>query len=263
MMDPNGTVKSAMSGRSRQQRHVVQHHGHPGHPPLGARNSGGPWQDGFSSVTSRGSNSHVSPSRGSHVSTGSHSRASKPALVIPRAKVTPSRGYTNNGYHSDDDRFSSPVENNRAMSEVESQGSRHRRRSVPSFASSLLGGRSRREGSVDPLLEGFQSDGGDSAGRQSHSTFHRSVSRGDLDAMDRAETRSVARSFNETIIRPVTRRLQSAAGTSSRGSNGNRSTRTSEDGRTMAEKDGGSSFVVSPRQQLYRLHDSDGSFESL
>ena len=52
----------------------------------------------------------MSPSRGSHVSTGSHSRASKPALVIPRAKVTPSRGYTNNGYHSDDDRFSSPVE---------------------------------------------------------------------------------------------------------------------------------------------------------
>ena len=68
--------------------------------------------------------------------------------------------------------------------------------------------------------------------------------------MDRADTRSVARSFNETIIRPVTRRLQSAAGTSTRS---NRSTRTSEDGRTMAEKDGGSSFVVSPRQQLYRL----------
>ena len=73
------------------------------------------------------------------------------------------------------------------MSEVESQGSRHRRRSVPSFASSLLGGRGRREGSVgvDPLLEGFQSDGGDSGGRNSNSTFHRSVSRGDLDAMDR------------------------------------------------------------------------------
>ena len=86
----------------------------------------------------------------------------------------------------------------------------------------------------------------------------------------------MARSFNETIIRPVTRRLQSAAGTSTRS---NRSTRTSEDGRTMAEKDGGSSFVVSPRQQLYRLQvgqmnwqvktfksllqDSDGSFESL
>ena len=153
------------------------------------------------------------------------------------------------------------------MSEVESQGSRHRRRSVPSFASSLLGGRGRREGSVDPLLEGFQSDGGDSGGRNSNSTFHRSVSRGDLDAMDRfydcndskentnemsrAETRSVARSFNETIIRPVTRRLQSAAGTSTRS---NRSTRTSEDGRTMAEKDGGSSFVVSPNQRLYRLH---------
>merc|ERR1712037_898248 len=46
----------------------------------------------------------------------------------------------------------------------------------------------------------------------------------------------------------------SAAGTSYR-SNG--STRTgSQDGRN-AEKDGGSSFVVSPQQQLYRLHDSD------
>ena len=128
------------------------------------------------------------------------------------------------------------------MSEVASLASRHRRRSVPSFASGLLGGRGRREGSVDPLLEGFQSDGGDSGGRQSNSTFHRSVSRGDLDAMDRsflhyikvnsinnsyfrAETRSVARSYNETIIRPVTRRLQSAAGTSYRS---NRSTRTSE-----------------------------------
>ena len=33
----------------------------------------------------------------------------------------------------------------------------------------------------------------------------RSVSRGDFDALDRAETRSVARSYNETIIRPVTR----------------------------------------------------------
>ena len=248
MMDPSGTVKSAMSGRSRQQvpRHAVpppQSH----HPSLQARSSG-PWQDGFSSVTSRGS--HVSPSRASS-RPASHSRASKAALVIPRAKVTPSRGYNNTGYHSDEDRFSSPQEKNRAVSEVESQGSRHRRRSVPSFASSLLGGRGRREGSVDPLLEGFQSDGGDSGGRHSNSTFHRSVSRGDLDAMDRAETRSVARSFNETIIRPVTRRLQSAAGTSTRS---NRSTRTSEDGRTMAEKDGGSSFVVSPRQQLYRLH---------
>ena len=85
-------------------------HGHPGHPPLGARNSG-PWQDGFGSVASR--STHVSPARGSHVSgagSRSHSRGSKPALVIPRAKVTPSRGqgYSNNGYHSDtDDRFSS------------------------------------------------------------------------------------------------------------------------------------------------------------
>ena len=97
-----------------------------------------------------------------------------------------------------------------------------------------------------------------------------------LRSISRAETRSVARSYNETIIRPVTRRLQSAAGSTTRS---NRSTRTSEDGR-MNEKDGGSSFVVSPRQQLYRLQvgqmnwkaktlklfllqDSDGSFESL
>ena len=154
------------------------------------------------------------------------------------------------------------------MSEVESQGSRHRRRSVPSFASSLVGGQGRREGSINPLLLGFQSHGGDSGGRNSNCNFHKSVSRRDLDAIDRfvdnndlndditdaisrAETRSVVRSFNETIIRPVSRRLQSAAGTSTRS---NRSTSTSEDGRTMAEKDGGSSFVVSPRQQLYRLH---------
>ena len=38
---------------------------------------------------------------------------------------------------------------------------------------------------MDPLLEGFQSDGGDSGGRNSNSTFHRSVSRGDFDALDR------------------------------------------------------------------------------
>ena len=94
----------------------------------------------------------MSPSRTSS-RPASHSRASKAALVIPRAKVTPSRGYNNSGYHSDEDRFSGQQEKNRAVSEVESQGSRHRRRSVPSFASSLLGGRGRREGSVDPLLE--------------------------------------------------------------------------------------------------------------
>ena len=132
----------------------------------------------------------------------------KPSLVIPRAKVTPSRsnqGYSNNGYNSDDDRLSSEQpERNRAISEVASMASRHRHRSVPSFTG-LLGGRGhRREGSVDPLLEGFGSDN-DSGGRQSNSTFHRSVSRGDIDAMDRADTRSVARSYNETIIRPVTR----------------------------------------------------------
>ena len=82
---------------------------------------------------------------------------------------------------------------NRAVSEVASMASRHRRKSVPSFSG---GFRTKRAGSVDPLLEGFQSDGGESVG-----TFHRSVSRGDLDIGDRAETQSVARSYNETIIR--------------------------------------------------------------
>ena len=90
----------------------------------------------------------------------------------------------------------------------------------------------------------------------------------------RADTRSEAgRSYNETIIRPVTRRLHTPAGTSVR-SRSSRSHVTSEvrfccvpkkgcrsdpllflqDGRTMAERDGGSSFVVSPVHQLYRLH---------
>ena len=90
--------------------------------------------------------------------------------------------------------------------------SRHRRRSVPLFASGLLGSRGdEREGSVDPLLEGFQSDGGDSGGRQSNSTFHRFVwillcfFIIAILPSSRADTHSVARSYNETIIRPVTR----------------------------------------------------------
>jgi len=180
---------------------------------------------------------------------GGGGRSHKPSLVIPRAKVTPSR--SNVGYHTDEE--SAQSEQNRGMSEVASMASRHRRKSVPS----LRGGfRSARGGSVDPLLEGFQSDGGESV-----ATYHRSVSRGDLDMVERAETQSVARSYNETIIRPVTRKLHTPAGTSYRS---NRSNRTSEEGRTMADRDGGSSFVVSPNQQLYRLHDSDGgSFESL
>jgi len=69
----------------------------------------------------------------------------------------------------------------------------------------------------------------------------------------------------------VTRVLHGGGGGGSRGGQSaatshrsNRSHVTSEDGRTMAERDGGSSFVVSPRaHQLYRLHDSDGSLDSL
>lgn len=185
-------------------------------------------------------------------------RQGGPQLVIPRAKVKPRSSHQ--GYNSDDDRLSA-AEANRAMSEHQSMSSRHRRKSVPSFASNILGSsrgsrRSRsgpRAGSVDPLLDGSLSDGGDSG------TLHLSVSRGDL---DRADTRSEARSYNETIIRPVTRRLNTPAGTSYRSSRSHAT--TSEDGRTMAERDGGSSFVVSPRHnQLYRLHDSDGSLDSL
>jgi len=100
-------------------------------------------------------------------------------------------------------------------------------------------------------------------------TLPLSVSRTEL---DRADARSDVRSYNETIIRPVTRRLasssaggggQSVSGTSVRSRTNRSYAGTSEDGRTMAERDGGSSFVVSPRHQLYRLHDSDGSLDSL
>jgi len=178
-----------------------------------------------------------------------------PQLVIPRAKVKPRSNYQA-GYNSDDDRMSA-AEANRAMSEHNSMGSRHRRKSVPSFASQMLSGGSRRSrsspraGSVDPLLDGSLSD-------EDTGTLHLSVSRGDL---DRADTRSEARSYNETIIRPVTRRLNTPAGTSYRSS---RSHATTSEDFGAAERDGGSSFVVSPRgNQLYRLHDSDGSLDSL
>jgi hypothetical protein len=182
-----------------------------------------------------------------------------PQLVIPRAKVKPRSNYQA-GYNSDDDNVSQA---NRAVSEHNSMGSRHRRKSVPSFASQMLSGGSRRSrsspraGSVDPLLDGSLSDGGDSG-----TLHHLSVSRGDLDRADtRSVTRSEARSYNETIIRPVTRRLNTPAGTSYRSS---RSHATTSEDFGAAERDGGSSFVVSPRgNQLYRLHDSDGSLDSL
>ena len=55
------------------------------------------------------------------------------------------------------------------MSEVGSMASRHRRKSVPSFSGGFRSkGGGGREGSVDPLLDGFQSDGGESV-----ATFHR------------------------------------------------------------------------------------------
>ena len=166
IMDPTGTVKSAMSGRSRRQAGP--------HPSLHGRNA--PWpQESFSSGHGSGAGGSVR---------GPAGRPPKPTLVIPRAKVTSSRGYSNSGFSDEEGLSGSEVQRNRGVSERSaSLASRQRRRSVPSFAG-LLGGR-RREGSVDPLLEGFQSDGGESAGRQSNSTFHRSVSRGDLDAMDR------------------------------------------------------------------------------
>lgn len=244
MMDPHGTVKSAMSARARQKRKGIQNQ-------MGEKvKRQAPRQP----LQKRSSNQSLDSSRQWQSNLGGttppHGHAlSKPALVIPRAKFHHGP-HTNYGYHSDEDLSSTPVERNRAVSEVASMASRHRRKSVPSSFAGLLGGSRGREGSVDPLLEGFQSDGGDSGGRNSSSTFHES----------RADTRSEARSYNETIIRPVTRRLQTPAGTSYRSS---RSNRTSEDGGTMAHRDTGSSFVVSPRQQLYRLHDSDGSLDSM
>ncbi len=52
------------------------------------------------------------------------------------------------------------LQRNRAVSEVASMASRHRRRSVPSFPG--FPGRGWRANSVDQnLLEGFQSDGGE------------------------------------------------------------------------------------------------------
>ena len=93
MMDPGGTVKSAMSGRSRQsrgKRSAPQHphqHRPSSHMSSGSRGQGNTWQDSFGSVTSRGSQgAALSGSGGSVVA-----RHQKPNLVIPRAKVTPSR----------------------------------------------------------------------------------------------------------------------------------------------------------------------------
>merc|ERR1711976_141376 len=112
-------------------------------------------------------------------------RGPNPQLVIPRAKVKP-RSYQQSAAHG----YNSDEEANRAMSEHNSTGSRHRRKSFPNMLGSSRGSRrsrsSPRAGSVDPLLDGSLSDGGDSG------TLHLSVSRGDL---DRADTRSEARSY--------------------------------------------------------------------
>jgi hypothetical protein len=123
VMDPGGTVKSAMSGRSRQGGKGTRSAPHPQHPHQQRASSQGSvgrshqgWQDSFGSVTSRGSQA------ASRASSAAGRQGGKPNLVIPRAKVTPSRsnnGYNNNGYNSDDDRLSSEQpERNRAISEV-------------------------------------------------------------------------------------------------------------------------------------------------
>jgi len=133
-------------------------------------------------------------------------------------------------------------------------------------------------GSVDPLLEGGGSYSDDSGGTRrtggaasgGHAMSARS-SRQDLDAQ------SVARSYNETIIRPAQRPLHTPSGAasyrSSRSHAGTSDVSPSlhpiaagitstlfllQDGRTMAERDGGSSFVLSPSSnQLYRIHVGD------
>ncbi|XP_059094524.1 uncharacterized protein LOC131889443 [Tigriopus californicus] len=261
MMDPHGTLKSSRGG-------MVQKH-KPKKSSMTSSNNFIPRPG----MKKQGSNAGSHSSAGgmkpagswqSGLAPGDMRMHPNPALVIPRARVSKSPGRFS--FHSDDEDLMVPMETNRAMSERTSLSSRHRRKSVPSFASGFshggpgsVGGASRRSsnraGSVDPLLAGDGSYSDDSHGGGRN--IHRSVSRGDL---DRADAQSVARSYNETIIRPVTRPLHTPAATSYRS---NRSHATSEDGRTMAERDGGSSFVVSPTHQLYRLHDSDGSLDSL
>ena len=72
---------------------------------------------------------------------------------------------------------------NQGTSERMSMGSRHRRRSVPSFSSGLLGStrgsrRSARAGSVDPLLDGSYSDSAESNGKHgSAMMLHRDFDR--------------------------------------------------------------------------------------
>ena len=64
---------------------------------------------------------------------------------------------------------------NQGTSERLSMGSRHRRRSVPSFGSTR---RSARAGSVDPLLDGSYSDSADSNGKHgSRMTLNRDLDR--------------------------------------------------------------------------------------
>lgn len=252
----------------------------------GPPHPGSAWQTSLSDVHSAVASHHPHPAHAHVMPAGSvgpgvAAGVGGAGMIIPRAKVKRSGGggYTNEGYNSDDGGVSD--EANRAMSEHMSMSSRHRRKSVPSFTSGVMGvtsgshggttasRRSRsqhdeRGGSIDPLLDGFSDTDGAGSGpgnRQSNGTLHLSVSRAEL---DRADTRSEAgRSYNETIIRPVTRRLHTPAGTSVRSRSSRSHAGTSEDGRTMAERDGGSSFVVSPVHQLYRLHDSDGSLDSL
>ncbi|CAB4053973.1 unnamed protein product [Lepeophtheirus salmonis] len=122
-----------------------------------------------------------------------------------------------------EDEASSSPEANRALSEHTSLASRHRRRSIPFII------------------------------RSSRSEPNRTLRGNTL--------RSVA---SETFEVPVMRtNTQITSGSISVRSL--RSHATSDGGRTMAERDGGSSFVISASRshQLYRLHDSDGSLDSL
>merc|ERR1719412_2513597 len=181
----------------------------------GPPHPGSAWQTSLSDVHSAVASHHPHPAHAHVMPAGSvgpgvAAGVGGAGMIIPRAKVKRSGGggYTNEGYNSDDGGVSD--EANRAMSEHMSMSSRHRRKSVPSFTSGVMGvtsgshggttasRRSRsqhdeRGGSIDPLLDGFSDTDGAGSGpgnRQSNGTLHLSVSRAELDRADTIGGRS-------------------------------------------------------------------------
>ncbi|XP_071743173.1 uncharacterized protein [Lepeophtheirus salmonis] len=238
LMDPHGTMKSrAFVPRpyairpKRSKKSSAE-----GSSYNGSTSGGGSWQATYNGISGADSTTSKQSRKSGGLSSGIE--ALNPAVLIPRAKVK-SKPFED--FLSEDEASSSP-EANRALSEHTSLASRHRRRSIPFI---IRSSRSERGGSIDPLLDGSFSDDSNSANRTLRGNTLRSVA-------------------SETFEVPVMRtNTQITSGSISVRSL--RSHATSDGGRTMAERDGGSSFVISASRshQLYRLHDSDGSLDSL